>query len=171
MEAGKKSFCASDPPAHPEALISRGHRALAAASHCRPHDHSKRSGCRLWAVGCPEPVAWVSDQCALCSLPRGEQASGAACERAGGVGSRRQQHFHQYVSGLLFCQLCTVLISQGPCTGMSYSLPDISPSSAEKFIPALMQDARSECGGMRLIPAAANTSCHSPTLHWGHRMT
>lgn len=55
--------------------------------------------------------------------------------------------------------------------GMIYSLPDISPSSAEKFIPALVWEARSECRGTRLIPAAGNTSCHSASLPRGRGMS
>lgn len=161
-EAGKKSLCASDP--HP---------------HLRPSSAGARSPCsclplpppitaRAPAAGSPEPAAWVSDHRALSSAHSPEQGGRGCPRRRTSAGRERRAPLQPYFSGRCPVSLA-VLISQGPRTGMIYSLPDISPSSAEKFIPGLTR-MRSRSAGTRPIPAPLIPAATHPP-HWGHGMS
>lgn len=48
------------------------------------------------------------------------------------------------------CRRRVVLISRGLCSSMIYGRPDISPSSAEKFIPGLTWDALAQTPGQEI---------------------
>jgi len=154
-EARKSSARASDPHPSPWGLHQRAQASLRLPLTPTPPQSQQDLG--------PPPNCtpdhgpgrrWAQDRtAALGLLGRRPQLT---VKGAGGRGSS--------ISPPPLCQPFTALISRGPCAGVIYSLPDISPSAAEKFIWSscgLLSPAR---GGARLIPLLVIPAATQPAF-------
>lgn len=119
-EARKRSARASD-PLFSVGASAAGPSAPQASSHSQPHPQSQKD------LGPPPNCAPDHGPKTLGPGLR----SGPRCPQltVEGAGVRSSS-----ISPPPLCQPFTALISRGPCAGVIYSLPDISPSAAEKFI-------------------------------------
>lgn len=118
-----------------------------------PHSHSHPHAAPATAQTIPELSCWDPRR-----LPWQERALlvlTAEQSRAGPRVNSRIRECRANVPAIfhaapLICQLFIVLISRGLRSGMIYSLPDISPSSAEHCIPALTWDALPQTRGREI---------------------